>query len=128
MKQETRKCMECGETIKGRADKKFCDDQCRSYFNNRINSEVSSEMRHINSRLRRNRRVLQMLTRGKETVKVATDSLYEAGFSFRYHTQLVDLKGRECRLCYDYGYVRLDQDEYMLIQWTDDAKQKMAVN
>ena len=32
MKEEKR-CLECGDVIKGRADKKFCDDQCRSNYN-----------------------------------------------------------------------------------------------
>ncbi len=42
-------CVECGEEIKGRADKKFCSDQCRSAFNNRLNSDATNFIRNINT-------------------------------------------------------------------------------
>jgi len=29
-----RKCLHCNHIIRGRADKKFCDDSCRSAYNN----------------------------------------------------------------------------------------------
>ncbi|RYF12576.1 MAG: DUF2116 family Zn-ribbon domain-containing protein, partial [Flavobacteriales bacterium] len=32
-------CLDCNTEIKGRADKKFCDDQCRNNYNNRRKSE-----------------------------------------------------------------------------------------
>ncbi|MFA6947300.1 MAG: DUF2116 family Zn-ribbon domain-containing protein, partial [Pedobacter sp.] len=31
-----RECLDCGAALRGRTDKKFCDDQCRSNFNNRM--------------------------------------------------------------------------------------------
>ena len=37
---EAKTCASCGEIIKGRIDKKFCDDACRSNYNNKLNSEL----------------------------------------------------------------------------------------
>ena len=64
-----RKCEECGDEFVGRADKKFCSDQCRSAFNNRLNKDATNFMRNINNILRKNRRILAELNpSGKTTV------------------------------------------------------------
>jgi hypothetical protein len=34
METEIKKCLACNKTLRGRADKKFCDDYCRSNYNN----------------------------------------------------------------------------------------------
>jgi len=52
-----KKCAECGDEFIGRADKKFCSDQCRSAFNNKLNSDHSQFMRNVNNILRKNRRI-----------------------------------------------------------------------
>ena len=33
-----RYCLDCGAVLHGRADKKFCNDQCRNNYNNQLNS------------------------------------------------------------------------------------------
>ncbi len=33
---DRRVCPVCGEKISGRIDKKFCSDDCRSFYNNRL--------------------------------------------------------------------------------------------
>ena len=45
----SRKCPECGDKIIGRVDKKFCSDQCRNTYNNRLNSDASNTVRNINN-------------------------------------------------------------------------------
>ena len=63
-------CIECNEPLKGRSDKKFCDDHCRSTFNNRRNRMDNNTIRKINLRLNRNRRILKDLySNGKKKVK-----------------------------------------------------------
>ena len=36
---EHRECLECGEPLKGRVDKKFCSDYCRNSHNNKVNKD-----------------------------------------------------------------------------------------
>ena len=36
---EHRLCLECGDHLKGRIDKKFCSDYCRNSFNNKVNKD-----------------------------------------------------------------------------------------
>ena len=54
-----KKCIECNKLLKGRADKKFCDDLCRNSYNNKLNSDTNGYVRNINNTLRKNRRILE---------------------------------------------------------------------
>lgn len=108
-------CMECGEKIKGRADKKFCSDQCRISYNNKLNSDDTNYVRNVNNILRKNRRILMTLnTTGK--TKVSRDKLNEKGFDFTYFTSLYKTKeGGIYHYCYEQGYLELDHNYYLLV-------------
>ena len=67
---DDRVCRECGDVLQGRADKKFCDDQCRSNYNNKANNNDIAEVRSINSILRRNRRILGAAISSESSVKI----------------------------------------------------------
>ena len=107
-------CLECGETFKGRADKKFCSDQCRSTFNNKQNSD-SNAMRNINNILRKNRRILLDLNpEGKN--KVSREKLKSKGFDFNYFTSIFKTKeGSMYYYCYEQGYLPIEKDYYLLV-------------
>lgn len=108
-------CLECGDEFKGRADKKFCSDDCRSAYNNRLNSDSNNFMRNINNILRKNRRILGELN-PKGKAKVHRDKLIEKGFKFSYFTNLYQTKnGNTYHFCYDQGYLELDGDFYALV-------------
>ena len=108
-------CQECGEEIIGRPDKKFCSDQCRSSYNNRLNSDSINFVRNINNILRKNRRILEELNPDGKT-KVHKDKLLERGFKFSYFTnEYLTKNGNSYRFCYDQGYLQLDNDFYALV-------------
>jgi hypothetical protein len=108
-------CLDCGEHLIGRADKKFCNDQCRNNYNNRLNSEASATVRNINHSLRKNRRILAELI-PEDKVTVHKEKLSNMGFNFNYITHLyVTQKGSTYRFVYEYGYLPLDNDFYMLV-------------
>ncbi len=115
---ETKICAECGEKIKGRADKKFCDDACRSAFNNRLNSDSSALMKNINNVLRKNRRIIEELTPAEEgKTKVSLKKMQDKGYNFTYHTHTYTTKvGTTYFFCYEYGYLPLENDLYMLVK------------
>ena len=65
-----RYCLECGIKLLGRTDKKFCSDQCRNTYNNRLNKDETAYMKNVNRILRKNRRILKELNpHGKAKVK-----------------------------------------------------------
>src|SRR3546814_5057939 len=76
-----RKCMDCGEPLVGRADKKFCDDACRANYNNRRNSGESGYLRKVNNILKRNRKILAKLS-PEGGGKVKWKTLINDGFNF----------------------------------------------
>ena len=67
-----RKCLECYEQLKGRADQKFCNDQCRSAYNNRQLVDSNKVIRAINRILKKNYSILSTLNPdGKATVHLS---------------------------------------------------------
>jgi hypothetical protein len=110
-----RKCLECADEFIGRIDKKYCSDNCRSAYNNKMNSDLTEFARRVNRILRRNRRILSELNPCGKT-KVHREELMELGFKFRYFTNQYRTKsGNIYHFCYDYGYIQLSNDYYRLV-------------
>ncbi len=110
-------CLECGEKIIGRSDKKFCNDSCRSAYNNKKNKDSSNLMRNINNKLRKNFRILsqQKFVDGK--AKVTKQNLSIDGFDFTYFTHFKVYKnGSEYRFVYDIGYKILEDDWVLIVK------------
>lgn len=113
---EKKACLECGEKITGRADKKFCSDLCRNAYNNKLNSDTNNYVRNVNNILRRNRRVLEELL-PKDTATVSMQKLTDKGFNFNYHTNSITTKkGDQYFFCYEYGYLALEHHMYLLVK------------
>lgn len=117
-------CPECGDRIIGRVDKKFCSDQCRNTYNNRLNSDSTSLIRNINNILRKNRRVLEELNTKDSKTIVSKDTLLQKGFNFSYNTHTyVTQKGYKYIFCYEQGYLFLeDKNQYLLVTQKDHEK------
>lgn len=112
-------CLECNEPIMGRADKKFCSDQCRNSYNNRANKTDSEVYKSTNAILKKNRRILAQLNPdGKR--KVHRDMLLKEGFDFNYLTNIrITREGKEYRFCYEQGYLDIGSGFYVLVVQND---------
>ncbi|MFT3903880.1 MAG: hypothetical protein QM727_11950 [Niabella sp.] len=112
------KCLTCGKPLKGRSDKKFCDDYCRNNYNNHLKSGHNSTVRNITNVLRKNRNILQqLLPEGEETTKTNRDKLTSLGFKFKYLThQYTTKKGSVYNYCFDYGYLPLENDWFLIVR------------
>tara|TARA_R110002050_G_scaffold297339_2_gene458640 strand:- start:54793 stop:55152 length:360 start_codon:yes stop_codon:yes gene_type:complete len=108
-------CLECGDIIKGRSDKKFCSDSCRNTYNNKFNKDTTNLMRKINRILRKNRTILSKLNpngKSKTTKKI----LMQNDFDFNYHTNTYTTKnGKVYFFCYEQGILPLENDMYALV-------------
>ena len=110
-----KKCRECGSPIIGRIDKRFCSDQCRNTFNNRLNGDVTRYIRNINNALRKNRRILMALNTEGRT-RIRRDKLLAEGFDFSYLTSVyVNKDGLKYFYCYDQGYLPVEKDCFLLV-------------
>lgn len=108
-------CSECGQTFKGRADKKFCSDHCRSIFNNRQRRVDNDYVNLVNKVLKRNRQILSTINpTGK--VRVTREILLSKGFDFNFFTNVYRTReGSQYFYCYDHGYLPLEKDQYLLV-------------
>jgi hypothetical protein len=121
-------CQQCGQILHGRLDKKFCDDQCRSHFNNLLNCDVSSTMRNINYILRKNRRILSGILQQSEKGKVNKETLIESGFNFKHFTHYYqNSKGRIFKVCYDFAY-SIPESDLMVLLNLKNRKKKTILN
>lgn len=113
---EERFCLDCGELLRGRLDKKFCDDLCRSNYNNRIYSENSSAVRRVNKILSRNRKIMETLNPAGK-VKVSRKKMLEKGFDFSFITSFYQTQtGKTYYFCYEYGYLSLENEDVLLVK------------
>lgn len=102
----TKKCLSCGKPLTGRIDKKYCDDQCRSSYNNRSRKSHERRIMETYRRLRRNRTILKSLCpTGKATVRKET--LMEMEFDFGIFTSIFPSKGKVYYFSHEYGYMPL---------------------
>lgn len=92
-----RNCLDCGEVLQGRKDKKFCNDHCRVNYHNFKHSNEVSQIRSIQQILLGNRAILKsFIEKGVRVTRYA--QLLSAGFRFNYHTHILKI-GRSLYLC-----------------------------
>ncbi|MFM9056951.1 MAG: hypothetical protein ACKOQY_09755 [Bacteroidota bacterium] len=95
-------CMDCGDSIIGRSDKKFCNDFCRNSYHNRFSGQRNAMMRYINAKLRRNRHILYQMVQC-ELVDVSRSELNDTGFDWQFFTEEHVQKQAVRRFIYDFG-------------------------
>jgi hypothetical protein len=111
-----RLCLDCNAVVNGRADKKFCDDQCRTNYNNHLRTEDNSFLNEVNRVLKKNRDILKSKNPEGKT-KIKREILLRKGFDFNYHTHTyATQKGTTYIFCYEQGYLTLENDEVLLVK------------
>lgn len=110
-------CLACNKELHGRADKKFCNDYCRNAYNNNLKSANSTVVRNINNALLKNRRILETVLGEEEMHKISKEKLLHQGFQTQYITHTyTNKKGNVYFFCYEYGYLPLDNDWYLIVK------------
>jgi len=111
-----RKCLECYEQLRGRADQKFCNDQCRSAYNNRQLTDSNKVIRSVNRILKKNYSILTALNpEGKTTVLL--NDLQKKGYRFDYFTcTYLARNSRIYYFCYDMGYCELENNKVVIVR------------
>ncbi|WP_435624341.1 hypothetical protein [Flagellimonas sp.] len=110
-------CLECGEKVIGRTDKKFCSAYCRNSYNNRQNRDSKNLQRKINNKLRKNYRILSDFTLKNGKTTTTKMRLLDNGFDFGYLTSLYTTKkGTTYYFLYDLGYLPLENDRFMIVK------------
>jgi len=107
--------------LKGRIDKKFCSDYCRSAYHFQQNSRKPVSLyRKIDNKLKRNRKILATYNKAGLTI-IESSRLILDGFDPGYFTHYWQARNKNCyRFCYEYGFmVKIEngKKKYILIQW-----------
>nr|WP_068888040.1 hypothetical protein [Pedobacter panaciterrae] len=114
---EERRCLNCGSLLKGRSDKRFCHDQCRSRHNYDQKSQDNLNLiREINNSLKKNWDILKTLNINGET-KISKRTMAIQGFNFDYFTSAYSIEGKEKYFyCYEMGYQVINDSEILLVE------------
>lgn len=97
-----RHCLHCAKTLKSdmRKDAKFCNDYCRTGYNNLRRSHLDPSIARIDKILHKNFELLVQALKGKEFVYVDRERLIRKGFNIDYYTQVHG----DYRYCYTLCY------------------------
>lgn len=110
-------CLQCGKPLKGRSDKRYCDDVCRNAFFNELKKADHEKMSQVELALKKNRRILKDLLNGKRVKNVTDVELLQKGFQFKYHTHhFTTRSGDTYTYCFDYGYIPRELDTYTIVK------------
>lgn len=97
-------CLECGEPIYGRADKKFCDCNCRNRWHSRLRSDQNPRLKTTLSILTRNYGILESIY-DMHTASCPAEVLERMGFRQEYVTHSPIKKGKHLEYrCFDFVY------------------------
>jgi hypothetical protein len=108
---ENRICLSCEKPLKGRYDKRFCNDQCRSNFHNIYKRKNERIIAAVNRQIRKNRSILKTLCPdGKATVRKAR--LSDLGFSFQYFSSIYVEGGLTYYFSYEFGFAPITQQSH----------------
>jgi predicted nucleic acid-binding Zn ribbon protein len=110
-------CAYCGKPLKGRSDKRYCNDDCRNAFFNERRKDEQKEVRIIDLALKKNRRILQATLGLSKTKIVEEKTLLQKGFMFKYSTH--SFKSSQLstyRFVYDYGYKEISEGKFMVVK------------
>jgi predicted nucleic acid-binding Zn ribbon protein len=119
--ENEKKCLACDKSLHGRTDKKFCNDYCRNVYNNSLKSMNSGPIRNINNVLLKNRKILSQLLNNEDMAKTTKEKLLQHGFNFKYITHsYTNKKGNVYFFCYEFGYLPLDGDWFLVVKRKED--------
>ena len=114
---KNRKCLQCYEQLVGRADQKFCSDECRNvYNNNKFNNESNKVINSVNRILKKNYSILSsFLAEGKVTTSKI--DLQKKGYQFDFFTSVGTTRsGRVNYFCYNQGFRENEHDKITLLR------------
>ncbi|HET8735226.1 MAG TPA: DUF2116 family Zn-ribbon domain-containing protein [Pricia sp.] len=113
-------CPVCGTSVKGRSDKKFCSQKCKSINQYENRQENEKFYLKVDRQLKINRKLLKRYNKSGFTT-VRRSELIENGFDPKFFTHYwKNGKGDVYLFCYDYGFLFLERKprhKYLIIQW-----------
>ena len=101
----------------GRADKKFCDANCRGAYHNQNKVQGGQIIKRINRKLLENYKALKVCFKqkvSKSEPTVSKQKLRDLNFDPNFHTSRKIISGKVYYFTYDIGYTVLNTNEVAL--------------
>lgn len=127
--QEEKICLECGAPLgPGRGDRKFCNDVCRTAYNNDRRKKAPVSLHKLPELMEHetysSRHVYEILLKNRTTLYYYSEffgdhillrDLVGRGFNLKFFTsEFTDTSECTYRFCFDYGYAVRGEDVYIL--------------
>lgn len=117
---QAKTCRYCKKNLRGRADKKFCDDSCRTMYHNQGYTQPL-HVREINYILMRNRKIILELLGNNKMIRYSRESLLHYGFTPWHFTEARARPGGSIiHYCYETGFMEIGNNSFLLFtsdQW-----------
>ncbi|HTE00591.1 MAG TPA: hypothetical protein VK668_14960 [Mucilaginibacter sp.] len=129
--ENPKSCLECGEPLgAGREDRKFCNDICRTAFNNRRRKEPAptkiSQPPLLDKENYSTRKVYQILLNNRQILEsymlffgdqLELRDLIGRGFNLKYFTsEYLATDTGTYRFCFDHGYYIKGETAYLVFR------------
>jgi predicted nucleic acid-binding Zn ribbon protein len=123
-------CEDCGKAVRGRNDKRFCDDTCRNNFNRRKKQAeripIGPEALAIIRIIKRNYQLLKYkYLEDSKNIYHPLDALLEKGFNPDYFTSTKVEYEELYYFCFECGF-RISEGRIHIIQRTTQIQTCMA--
>lgn len=117
-----RHCLNCDKPLDARMrkDAKYCNNYCRTEYNNKRRFGLHPDIVKVDKILHRNFEILQAALKNKEFVYAKRDRMLRQGFSFDYYTQ----SKNDYRYCYTLCYKMKDADTVTISKGFDSVVKK----
>ena len=110
-------CTECGAPLRGRTDKKFCGDMCRTSHHNKKMQQKNKLIKNTISILTKNREVLNSISE-KGDIFISIEVVNNKGFRkeyFTHHRTLENTGNYKC--CFEFGIKEIDSNKIEVINF-----------
>ncbi len=110
-------CRQCGQEMRGRADKKICSTDCKNRYHIETRRHTRDAVGEIDGYLHRNREILALLMGNAIKVEIDRLVLSRTGFRYEYHTgTYLNKEGKMYRLVYDYAWMDFSDQRVLIVR------------
>ena len=123
MRRLQKSCLNCGKKLIGRIDKKYCNPNCKSAHQYKVERERPERFYNkVDNQLRLNRRLLKEYNKSGKAI-VRQSVLVALGFNPKFFTHYwKNQKGEIYLFVYEYGFLSKKEkgkDKFVLIKWQE---------
>ena len=109
-------CKICKKPVKGRSDKVFCSEKCKSYYHRKLREVTKKGTEKTDRILHRNRSILlEIMGKNATQKKVPRDLLDKKKFNIRYMTGFFEnAQGKRYHIVYDFAWMEFSDGDILI--------------